>query len=250
MARREVPEINAGSMADIAFLLLIFFLVTTTMDTDEGILRQLPPPVPEDIIVPPVKERNVYIVLVNAQDQLLVEGQYLRINDLKNGAKEFLLGDGVFADFALDEKVPQREWVRKAASSAMLDQAKAYVNGAKDDKIRESYQKEVEKWERKLKTIELVGEYKELPSSALISMQNDNGTSYDMYIQVQNELESAVNELRDELSLEKFGVTFYDLEQLANDPEAKDTYRDKMYAVREIYPQRISEAEPKNVGTY
>jgi biopolymer transport protein ExbD len=250
MARREVPEINAGSMADIAFLLLIFFLVTTTMDSDEGILRQLPPPVPEDIVVPPVKERNVYIVLVNAQDQLLVEGEYLQIGNLKDGAKEFLVADGVFSDLSSDENLPQREWVRKASVVGELEQAKAYLAGAQDENARKAYQNNVEKWERKLKTIELLGEYKELPSSALISMQNDNGTSYDMYIQVQNELESAVNELRDELSVEKFGMTFYELEQLANSPEAKDLYRDRMYAVREIYPQRISEAEPRNVGTY
>ena len=65
MARRELEEINAGSMADIAFLLLIFFLVTTTMDKDNGIMRQLPPPTPPDFNPPPVKERNVFKVLVS-----------------------------------------------------------------------------------------------------------------------------------------------------------------------------------------
>ena len=74
MAKREISEINAGSMADIAFLLLIFFLVTTTMDTDTGLLRRLPPPPedqPEDI---DVKQRNIFEVLVNANDQLLSDG--------------------------------------------------------------------------------------------------------------------------------------------------------------------------------
>lgn len=92
MARREIPEINAGSMADIAFLLLIFFLVTTTMDTDSGIVRKLPP-MPEtdnndDI---EIKERNVFVVLVNRDNQLLVEGQLMQLNDLREAAKEFIL---------------------------------------------------------------------------------------------------------------------------------------------------------------
>ena len=75
MARRELQEINAGSMADIAFLLLIFWLVTTTIDSDEGIKRQLPPPLPPDIDVPQAKEQNVFNVKVNFLDQLLVEGE-------------------------------------------------------------------------------------------------------------------------------------------------------------------------------
>ena len=83
MARRELPEINAGSMADIAFLLLIFFLVTTTMDTDGGLTRKLPP-MPEEQLedLPEVKQRNVFEVLVNANDQLLVEGELLLVSDL------------------------------------------------------------------------------------------------------------------------------------------------------------------------
>ena len=91
-------------------------------------------------------------------------------------------------------------------------------------------------------TVEMVGEYKELPSSAMISLQNDNGTSYDMYIQVQNELQSAVNQLRDDLSMEKFGVTYDMLNPL------KDEDKDKIIAVRQVFPQRISEAEPKDIG--
>ena len=75
MARRAAPEINAGSMADIAFLLLIFFLVTTTMDVDTGITRKLPPPVENPDEDVDVKERNVLKVLVNNQDMLMVDGK-------------------------------------------------------------------------------------------------------------------------------------------------------------------------------
>lgn len=91
MAKREVQEINAGSMADIAFLLLIFFLVTTTMDVDTGIARKLPPIVEnQKQEEQKIKERNIFIVLVNAQNDLLVEGQPMDISQLREKAKEFL----------------------------------------------------------------------------------------------------------------------------------------------------------------
>ena len=70
MAKREISEINAGSMADIAFLLLIFFLVTTTMDTDTGLIRKLPPPIIEDLPPPEFKKRNIFEILVHANNSI------------------------------------------------------------------------------------------------------------------------------------------------------------------------------------
>lgn len=249
MARRKLEEINAGSMADLAFLLLIFFLVTTTMDTDEGIVRLLPPPVPEDFVnEEQIIERNVYLVLVNARDMLLVENEYTKIEDLKAGAKKFLVADGIFRDMPEDPNLPVKKWVRKSDLEAKIEEFKAQLAGTKDEEAKGKITEAIERTEKKLTAVKLLGEFKELPSSAVISMQNDNQTSYDMYIQVNNELESAVGELRDEISLEKFGMTFTELQELANHPEMKDMYRDKYYAVREVIPQRISEAEPRESG--
>ena len=187
------PEINASSMADIAFLLLVFFLVTTTMDTDLGLSRLLPPPLPEDMPKPPeIKQRNIFEVLVNSNDQLLVEGEIMQVAELKETAKEFIANPND------DVKLPAKI----------------------------------------LKEVDFFGNVE--VSKQVISLQNDNGTSYNMYIQVQNELARAYNELRNELAMEKFGKTYdYFL-------ETKD--KDKVKAIRKIYPQRISEAEPKNVG--
>ena len=87
---RMKNEINASSMADIAFLLLIFFLVTTTIAEDKGILVKLPPwseSEPESL---KFKSRNVYSVLVNAQNQLLVRGQEMKIGELREHTKEFI----------------------------------------------------------------------------------------------------------------------------------------------------------------
>ena len=190
MARRELPEINAGSMADIAFLLLIFFLVTTTMDTDGGLTRKLPP-MPEEELedLPEVKQRNVFEVLVNANDQLLVEGELMLVSELRVATKEFIISN------------PGREDMP----------------------------------EFKPTDIPFFGN--EYPvSKQIISLQNDRGTSYEMYIKVQNELVAAYAEVREELALEKFGVGY------------KELPKDKYKAVRKVYPQRISEAEPKSIG--
>ncbi len=98
MAKRSIPEVNAGSMADIAFLLLIFFLVTTTIETDAGLDRKLPPnEPPEDNVV--IKQKNIFTVVVNKNDQLLVEDKLIELKDLKEAAIAFLdNGGGVGAD--------------------------------------------------------------------------------------------------------------------------------------------------------
>ena len=189
MARRELPEINAGSMADIAFLLLIFFLVTTTMDVDSGLSRKLPP-IPEETTEKPpkIKERNVFIVLINSKNQLQVEGKLMDISNLKEKTKEFVENPNDLKH--LPEKDP--------------------------------------------KEIPFFGTY--MVSKGVVSLQNDRGTSYETYIAVQNELISAYNELRDELARRRFGKAYTDLNE------------DQQKAIKKIYPQRISEAEPKNIG--
>lgn len=233
MGRRKSSgpgEINAGSMADIAFLLLIFFLVTTTMDTDAGILRQLPPPVPdEDIERPKVIDRNVYVVLVNKNDQLLVEGNLMQIDELKEGTKLFMTNPN-----GLDN-LPVMNLVTRASLEEDISTVKAAIAASPDNP---ELKKSLKKLEGKFSTLNLIGEYNELPGSAVISLRNDTETSYDMYIQVQNELTRAINELRDELSVEKFGKKYDELEKGISEE------KEMIMAIRVVYPQRISEAEP------
>ncbi|MAO46871.1 MAG: hypothetical protein CL823_06940 [Crocinitomicaceae bacterium] len=271
MARRELQEINAGSMADIAFLLLIFWLVTTTIESDEGIKRQLPPPVPPDIDVPQAKEQNVFNVKVNFLDALLVEGLPLEIGQLKDKAKNFLIatGDGIMvheienqiisknrevtfitgANGKTNAAFPEREWVRKSEVKQKIAEYEQIVKMAAD-KDKDAFQKVLDSWNEKLTTIQLLGgDYKELPASALISMQNDNNTTYDTYIQVQNELQSAVNELRDEVALAKFGMSYRQLEDIYGRNKQDKKTLQKITAVRAVYPQRISEAEPRDVSS-
>lgn len=189
--KKKVPEINASSTADIAFLLLIFFLITTSMDTDRGLARRLPPPVPkdqkqEDI---DVKERNVLVVLINSNNQLMVNGQFMDVSQLKEKTKEFI------ENLQDDPNLPERSTVDVPFFGTML-----------------------------------------LTKNHVISLQNDRGTEYQAYIKVQNELIAAINELRNDVSNKKFGKYFEEL----GEEEKK--------AVQTVYPQKISEAEPKNYG--
>lgn len=94
MAKRTAPQVNAGSMADIAFLLLIFFLVTTTIETDSGINRKLPPIEDNPETPPEIKMKNIFTVMVNKNDQLLVEDQLMELSELREAAIEFLDNGG------------------------------------------------------------------------------------------------------------------------------------------------------------
>src|SRR5690554_4360876 len=88
--KKGLPGLNSSSMADISFLLLTFFLLTSSINTDLGIQRRLPPPSDPSVKPPEIHKRNTFVVLVNRNDQLLFDGQLGQINDLKIRAKEFL----------------------------------------------------------------------------------------------------------------------------------------------------------------
>ena len=94
MAKRSAPEVNAGSMADIAFLLLIFFLVTTTIESDTGMNRKLPPKIDNVPNPPKIKEKNLFTIVVNKNNDLLVEEQPMELKNLREAAIAFLDNGG------------------------------------------------------------------------------------------------------------------------------------------------------------
>lgn len=94
--RGEAPQVSAGSMADIAFLLLIFFLVTTSIETDAGLDRMLPPRI--NTLPPPVNQRNILPILINGQNQLMVDGEVIKLKDLKNITIAFLDNGGALKE--------------------------------------------------------------------------------------------------------------------------------------------------------
>lgn len=260
MARREVPTINAGSMADIAFLLLVFFLMVTTIESEVGIPTVLPPPIEEEDPVE-VKDRDIFVVKVNMNNALLCENDYIEIDELRARTREFMISNGVFEDLPQDPNLPIKEWIQMSQIDQNIALAKAALDevdpDATDDdtkKLRSEREKKVEKWEIKKKVYEEFGRYKPMAGSSIISMQNDNGTNYDTYIQVQSELFAAIGELRDELAIKYFGQTYSklekDFERAKNDESVSDELKEKVLMIREVYPKRIVEAEPKNVEKY
>ena len=188
--RRSVPEINASSMADIAFLLLILFLAVTTLDTDTGLMRQLPsipdPNVPQD--VNKINDRNILEVKVNKDNMLLVEGQLTDFNRLREIAHNFILNPND------SPNMPEKHVINIP-----------YFGNVSVTK-------------------------------AVISLQNDIGTKYGVYIAVQNELIAARAKLRDDVSKQQFGMAYDKLDE------------DRRAAVDDFYEVPISEAEPKRIG--
>lgn len=203
MARRENSEINAGSMADIAFLLLIFFLVTTTMDVDSGISRKLPEK-SEDTPEVVIKEKNVLDIVVNRNNQILIEGdQQVQVTDIKRIAMDFIDNGGGLS----------------APKDGKPGEPCDYCKGAKDPTSSDH------------------------PSKAIISLQSDRGTTYGMYIAIQNEIEAAYNELRNRLALQKYKRSYKDLLRDYKDSGSKKI-KEKIDFLKESYPQIISEPEP------
>ncbi|EIJ38557.1 ExbD/TolR family protein [Galbibacter orientalis] len=205
MARRGAPpEVNAGSMADIAFLLLIFFLVTTTIETDAGLDRKLPPIEPPEN-PPIIKQKNIFTVVVNKNNDLLVEEEVMDLKNLREAAVKFLDNGG---------------------GTGEKGESCDYCQGPKNP------------------------ESSDHPSKAIISLQNDRLTEYGTYIAVQNELVAAYNQLRNREAQRLYGRDFTEMNDTYLDPKTSDAIKDdlkpKLERIQKMYPQKLSEAEPKN----
>ena len=189
MSSRKLAGFNTAQMADISFLLLTFFMMTSAINTQQGIPRRLPPPSDEQVKVD-INKRNVFSVVVNFNDEIFINQQeIIPLNQLTIRAKDFLENPYNLPN------LPEKD----------------------------------------VKLIENMGEFP--VSKGVLSLSNDQSTSYNMYVQVQNELQRAVNELRDKVSLQYFGRK-YDL---------LDTMLQR--AIQRAVPMNISEAPPTNYGT-
>lgn len=189
MAKRKTPGLNTQSTSDIAFLLLCYFLMTSTMDQQSGLQRRLPPMPAEDQKTEDTKvnRRNIIVVNISASDRVFAGDQPVEVSQIKDKIKEFVTNP------TNDPNLPERE----------------------------------------MKMIEGYGEYP--VSKGVISLMNDRGTSYHLYIAVQNELVKAINEVREDFCRQNYGKAY------------KNLTEDQQKIVREAIPQNISEAEPKDV---
>ena len=207
MAKRAAPEVNAGSMADIAFLLLIFFLVTTTIETDSGLNRKLPPM--EDQVDPPIiRQKNIFTVVVNKNDQLLVEEELTDIKDLRSLAVAFLDNGGGLGDEACDYCQGERD----ESSSDNPDKAIISLKNNRETsyKVYIAIQNE------------LVAAYNDLRNREFMRLYPSVGLNF-VDAQKKNDDPRTSVDLSDQL-------------------------KPKLDVVKAMYPQKLSEAEPSKTN--
>lgn len=207
MARRKSPEVNAGSMADIAFLLLIFFLVTTTIETDSGINRKLPP-MEEQIDPPIIRQKNIFTVVVNKNNQLLVEEELTDIKDLRNLAVDFLDNGGGSGEEACD-----------------------YCQGNRDPRSSDNPDKAIISLKNDRET-----EYK-----VYIAVQNELVAAYN----VLRNREFARLYPTEALTYVEADLRYSDPR---TSPDEKSSLKEKLDVIKSLYPQKLSEAEPSKVN--
>lgn len=189
--KKKVPSINGSSTADISFIMLLFFLLTTSMGTDKGIARQLPPAVPpdqQDVSID-VNRRNMLRVLVNNQGEILANGELVSRDELKEKVKEFVLNESDREDLP----------------------------------------------ERTVENFPMIGDQK-VTKKHVVSLTNNVDTRYEDYLGVQNTLTKAYSELRDQKARATWGKPFEELEPA------------QQKVLIDLYPQNISEANPKEYG--
>ncbi|MEX2565205.1 MAG: biopolymer transporter ExbD [Cyclobacteriaceae bacterium] len=206
---RMVQEVNAGSMADIAFLLLIFFLVTTTIASDKGILNILPPK--QDPNQPPpeveLNERNIFNILVNANDQLLIEGDFRENTDgLSDEIKRFIMNFGN----------PDEDAV--ALYNSLPATLKAIAGQSPESSDHP------------------------MTGGAVVSIKTNRGTSYETYLEVLDLVKKAYFEIY----AERVGLSTDEYRTLSGQSAAE---RELIDRGKESIPMAISIAEPDKIGS-
>jgi biopolymer transport protein ExbD len=249
MAKREIPEINAGSMADIAFLLLLFFLVTTTMDKDQAYIRNIPKKIDVPLDDIKIQERDILAIRANNQNQLMVRGQVFsdptkisefvlkfyqtneKINDVENNFPMYSTTTIALCDQNMSNLDRQ------------IEEAEAVGNQKLTDFFLSSY----DEWNKKKNAIKLYGksEIRELSVQAHIRIEVQEATAYSIFTQIHNEIEEAIFELRDDECMRLFNENYGILKRrYAQDNDPKD--KAKIDLLEILYPARIIEVKPKN----
>jgi biopolymer transport protein ExbD len=249
MAKRNIPEINAGSMADIAFLLLLFFLVTTTMDKDQAYIRKIP----KKIDLPPldnkVQERDILALKANNQNQLMVRNSIFRDPDK--------ISDFVLKFYQTNEKnndVANNFPMYSTTTISLCDQNMSALEKQLEEAEQKGateqakfFQSSYEEWNKKKRAIQLYGksEIRELSVQAHIRIEVQQGTAYSIFTQIHNEIEEAIFELRDKECNRLFSEQYSILKRrTAQDSDPLD--KDKLALLEILYPSRIIEVTPKN----
>lgn len=218
-------------MADIAFLLLVFFLVTTTF-SKENIQDERLPRKADDVTVK-LKDWNILSIEANMKDQILIEGEHEveTVEEIAELVIKFYKHPGS------EDKVkwPEVDLITTELCKTKIATYEQFIN---DETLGERYQDSLAMFEKKLKACELLGgSYKEIAPSAVVAITLNNSTKYGTYIKVLDGILTGLSQMRNELCQEKFGRSYDDLDD--DIPEEKDM----MDAIQMVYPKRIFKAK-------
>lgn len=221
MARKDIPEISAGSMADIAFLLLIFFLVTTTMEKEAGMMRLLPEIEQKDL--EEVRKRDVVSVLVNDNNKILLKGKPVQMGEVKNLLAEIVLNEAERTDW------PENLAVSTAELEGLYEGAKLYYETAPKGEVKTA-KKKLRKAELRLKAKEIFGsDFKK--SKHVVSIQSTRGAEYNTYIELSDQILLGYKEMRIKAAKKQWNKTWSEL-----------TKEEKEILIL-MYPANVSEAQ-------
>lgn len=222
MGRRQSSEISAGSMADIAFLLLIFFLVTSEMTKEEGMMQILPEKADQEV-TEPVKERNAIRIFMNDKNQILFEDQTgLEMSDIPSLLKEQIL------NVSDDPNMPENRLITEEELQVIIDRNRENLAKSPPEKYR-AFTKRLNKSELRLEAFKTFGNsFKK--SSHVISVTSDQGVKYGPYIALKDMIKKSYRELRSDLAQKKLGRPWEDL-----------TYKEKKM-LEMVYNENVSES--------
>ena len=272
MGKREIPEINAGSMADIAFLLLLFFLVTTTMDRDQAYVRTIPKKIEKkQQQQQEIDTRYVFHVFANEKDDLILRdrmGKDMSLPVRETDSISEMLYDWYMTnrEFYDDSKLTDADREKKnsnqfpfySASSAyeyqnavdsyylMLEDAEK----AGDEQNIGFITSKISDFKKKIKLIKLFygnGKIPEISDKAHVRIEVQQKTSYELFSKIQSEVEEALYMVRDEECKKKFGESYGIIKsRVIQDEEKYDKDKLKLDLIEILFPARIIEVKPKN----
>lgn len=255
MAKREIPEINAGSMADIAFLLLIFFLVTTTMDKDKAYKKSIPKKLNVDTPPPPpIEKRNTFAIIANQNNQVMVKNRFPRLNDLD------ILSDHIVEFYTTNEKkndvtnsFPMYSEATKTLVKGKLDELYDILDELEnaetpDEESIRVRNDQIKEWERKKKALDMLGRpiLREPHAQAHIRVEIKKKTNYKTFSKIHSEIEEAIYEIRDKSAKDIFGISYGTiLSKMETDLEDKES-RKQFELLEILHPATVIEVTPKN----